>query len=174
MRVDELKIGCVFKIESYPGSLFERVSNDRSSNVSRIHAICIGGPNIGLDIHLKADTEVDNEISTLPDGWIDFVDDKDVYEFESNEIVEEDLNSLPNDPEWNEKEGGEESNKQKQFCRDMKRADRKVSFYCGRFFYKGLATTVDSFDEIQSIIRATDVLLQWDQLGKEGYIIYPK
>lgn len=68
----------------------------------------------------------------------------------------------------------EESETQKQFREDMTAADREVSFYSGRFYYRGWATDAVDFVALQVVIRATDVLLQWDQLGKKGYIVYPQ
>lgn len=68
----------------------------------------------------------------------------------------------------------EESETQKQFREDMAAADREVGFYSGRFYYRGWATEAEDLDDLQAIIRATDVLLQWDQLGKDGFIVYPQ
>lgn len=68
----------------------------------------------------------------------------------------------------------DESEDQRQFRGDMAVAGRKIRFYSGRYFYEGWATVAADFDDIQAIIRATDVLLQWDQFGKHGYIVYPR
>lgn len=51
------------------------------------------------------------------------------------------------------------------YCKELKIRD-----YRGRFFYHGPAV---SCDDIQTVIRATTVVVQWDHLGK-GYIVYPK
>jgi hypothetical protein len=67
-----------------------------------------------------------------------------------------------------------ESDQQKQFRKDMEKADREFEFYRGRFYYRGWATRADDFNDLQDVIRATKVGLQWDQLGKEGYIVYPQ
>lgn len=61
----------------------------------------------------------------------------------------------------------------KQFTEDMKEAGYEVEPYQGRFFYEGPAVKVDA-SELQDVIKATDVKLQWDTLGKSGLIIYPK
>lgn len=73
---------------------------------------------------------------------------------------------------WESEE--EESETQKQFREDMAEADRTIRFYGGRFHYQGWATVAESFNDIQAIIRATSVLLQWDQFGKDGWIVYPQ
>lgn len=72
-----------------------------------------------------------------------------------------------------ESEEEEESETQKQFREDMAKAGRKIRFYSGRFFYKGWATDATDFIAIQVIIRATSVVLRWDQFGKKGYVVYP-
>lgn len=82
------------------------------------------------------------------------------------EESEEDLTELG----WNSKVA--ESKAQRQFRRDMSKADRDIRFYEGRFHYQGWATEAEDFNDIQKIIRATSVMLQWDQLGKVGYIVY--
>jgi hypothetical protein len=61
----------------------------------------------------------------------------------------------------------------KQFTEEMEEAGYKVEEYNGRDFYKGPAVSVDT-GELQDVIRATQVTLQWDTLGKDGLIIYPK
>ena len=47
--------------------------------------------------------------------------------------------------------------------------------YRGRSFYVGPAVNADE-DEgptLQDVIRATDVTLQWDQMGRAGLVVYP-
>lgn len=83
-------------------------------------------------------------------------------------MTREDLTELG----WESEE--EESDAQRQFREDMVEARREIRFYLGRFYYEGWATAVDNFNGIQAIIRATSVMLQWDQLGKDGYIVYPQ
>ncbi len=56
-----------------------------------------------------------------------------------------------------------------QFAEDCEDAGFEVRFYQGRYFWKGPAA---SCDDIQDVIRATEVSVQWDQLGL-GYIVYP-
>lgn len=68
----------------------------------------------------------------------------------------------------------DENETQRQFREDMAKADRDIRFYGGRFFYEGWATVAENFNDVQVIIQATSVRLQWDQLGKHGYIVYPK
>lgn len=74
---------------------------------------------------------------------------------------------------WPE-DAGHQSDRQKQFKADMEEAGRRVEFYRGRFFYKGWATRTEDLNELQEVIRDTVVPLQWDQLGKNGNIIYPQ
>lgn len=57
-----------------------------------------------------------------------------------------------------------------KFADQCEEAGFRVSLYRGRFYYHGPAV---SCDDIQEVIRATTVKVQWDQLGK-GYIVYPK
>ncbi len=74
--------------------------------------------------------------------------------------------------EWPE-EAGKQSDKQKQFKADMEKAERRVEYYCGRFSYKGWATRSEDLYDMQEVIRDTDLLLQWDDMGVSGKIIYP-
>lgn len=66
-----------------------------------------------------------------------------------------------------------ESSKQKQFREDMIEAGFAVQFYNGRHYYEGWATVIDDQDHLQDVVRATDVKLQWDDMGK-GLVIYPR
>lgn len=74
---------------------------------------------------------------------------------------------------WDPEEG-KESDEQKQFRSDMGEAGREFEFYHGRYYYRGWAVRAENFKDLQAIIRATKVDLQWDQLGREGYIVYPR
>lgn len=74
---------------------------------------------------------------------------------------------------WDMEEGGKESERQKQFRKDMRKANREIEFYWGRFHYRGWATRVNDLNDLQEVIRDTNVLLQWDQLGKIGHVVYP-
>ena len=69
---------------------------------------------------------------------------------------------------------GSESDQQKQFRSDMESAARDVEFYNGRYYYKGWAVRTNGLDGLQEAIRDTKVSLQWDELGKDGNIVYPK
>lgn len=69
---------------------------------------------------------------------------------------------------------GEQSDTQKQFKNDMDSACRNIEFYNGRYFYKGWAVRTNGIDGLQEAIRDTEVTLQWDDLGKNGNIVYPK
>ena len=60
-----------------------------------------------------------------------------------------------------------------QFEADMQDAGFDTEPYNGRFFWSGPAVRVNDFPELQEVIRATTVLLQWDSLGKSGFIVYP-
>jgi len=62
-----------------------------------------------------------------------------------------------------------------QFVNDMKAAgygDALRAEYHGRYFYVGPAVDVER-EELQAVIRATAVPLQWDQMGESGLVIYP-
>ena len=45
--------------------------------------------------------------------------------------------------------------------------------YHGRNYYHGPAVVCER-DELQDVIRATTVTLQWDDFGKTGIIVYPR
>jgi len=75
--------------------------------------------------------------------------------------------------EWHE-DGGEESDKQKQFKKDMEEAGYRVEFYRGRYFCNGWAVRAEGLNGLQAAIRATEINCQWDTLGKDGYIVYPQ
>lgn len=65
-------------------------------------------------------------------------------------------------------------NKFDQFIQDMEERGFEVDCnYHGRYFYVGPAAMVDE-NELQDVIRATDIPLQWDTMGKNGLVIYPK
>lgn len=57
-----------------------------------------------------------------------------------------------------------------QFKSDCEAAGLEVTAYRGRNFYDGPAV---SCKDIQTVIRATLVDCQWDNLGL-GWIVYPK
>lgn len=60
-----------------------------------------------------------------------------------------------------------------KFVQDMNEAGYETKYYRGRFFYQGPAVKCEQ-DELQDIIRATRIVLQWDDLGRTGLVIYPK
>ena len=62
-----------------------------------------------------------------------------------------------------------------KFRKDMEKAGYKVRDYKGRFFYDGPAVETDRGNgpDLQDIMAATKVKVQWDNLGL-GYIVYPK
>ena len=63
-----------------------------------------------------------------------------------------------------------------KFVEDMEKAGIKVDKeYNGRFFYRGPAVDTDerAWPTRQDVIRATDVLVQWDNLGRDNYVVYP-
>ena len=93
------------------------------------------------------------------------------YQYEAQEYSKESSEELAT-LGWNAKV--DESKTQRQFRIDMSRAERDIRFYSGRYRYEGWASRAEDFDDIQMIVRATKVTLQWDQLGKRGYIVYPK
>jgi hypothetical protein len=60
-----------------------------------------------------------------------------------------------------------------QFVNDMESAEEwyEVEHYHGRSMWVGPAVRIDR-NELQDVIRATTVRVQWDTLG-DGYIVYP-
>ena len=62
-----------------------------------------------------------------------------------------------------------------QFRKDMEKAGYEVTEYRGRNFYVGPAVSTSRKDDIdlQDIMSATKVNVQWDNLGLD-YIVYPK
>lgn len=62
-----------------------------------------------------------------------------------------------------------------QFLRDMQSSPFAGCVrpeYHGRYGYVGPAVVVDQ-SELQAVVRATSVTLQWDKMGKNGLIVYP-
>ena len=79
-------------------------------------------------------------------------------------------------PEENDKEDDKENDKYEQFVKDMEKAGIEYDGeYNGRFFYHGPAarTNEKGFPTRQDVIRATKVVLQWDNLGELDFIVYP-
>jgi len=62
-----------------------------------------------------------------------------------------------------------------KFRKDMEDAGYEVIEYGGRYFYQGPAVTTSKDEDIdlQDIIRATDLRLQWDNLGFDK-VVYPE
>lgn len=56
------------------------------------------------------------------------------------------------------------------FREDMANAGLEVIEYKGRYFYEGPAVIVR---DIQEAIRATQVTVQWDNMGRD-FVVYPK
>lgn len=59
-----------------------------------------------------------------------------------------------------------------RFREDCEAAGFEVTDYEGREFYRGPAVKCER-SELQDVIRATDVSVQWDSLGM-GLIVYPR
>lgn len=59
------------------------------------------------------------------------------------------------------------------FQKDMERAEYVVEEYHGRNFYVGPAIIIEA-GELQEVIRATAINLQWDTMGKNGLVVYPR
>jgi hypothetical protein len=60
--------------------------------------------------------------------------------------------------------------KYEKFRKDCENAGFDVWHYRGRFFYEGPAVTVG---DMQDVIRATTVKVQWDNMARD-YVVYPK
>jgi hypothetical protein len=68
-----------------------------------------------------------------------------------------------------------ESNpRHRQFQSDCERAGLVVTFYEGRNFYRGPAVICDNTAHLQRVVRATRTTLTTDQMGKDGFVCYPK
>ena len=65
------------------------------------------------------------------------------------------------------------SERYEQFRNDMADAGFAVRDYDGRCFYHGPAVAVEDDAEMQDVIRATEIPVQHDDLGK-GFIVYPR
>lgn len=52
-------------------------------------------------------------------------------------------------------------------------AGYKVQDYRGRFLYHGPAVFVKDFNEFQEILKHTPCKIQYEELGKTGFVIYP-
>ena len=89
----------------------------------------------------------------------------------SEYVIEEDEEDIVRES-W--PEGKEENDTQRQFREDMEEARFDVQFYRGRWFYRGWSVKAKDFRELQDIIRATRIYLQWEELGKTGFIIWPE
>ena len=68
----------------------------------------------------------------------------------------------------------QEPERYRRFREDMEQAGYEVREYAGRYFYRGPAVTTsrDAGVTMQDVIRATEVRLQWDNLGLD-WIVYP-
>ncbi len=72
-----------------------------------------------------------------------------------------------------ETEETEVLNDHDQFVKDMEAAGFETYEYHGRYFWKGPAITC-LHEQLQEVIRATSVKVQWDHMGLNSYVIYPK
>ncbi|HEX2880959.1 MAG TPA: hypothetical protein VHO25_15615, partial [Polyangiaceae bacterium] len=61
---------------------------------------------------------------------------------------------------------------QRAFAQDMTTAGFDLQPYHGRYFFRGLAVTVNSRAEVGIALSSTSVQLQQDEMGK-GWILYP-
>ena len=63
-----------------------------------------------------------------------------------------------------------------KFREDCEAEGMEVEDYRGRFYYEGPAviTSEDGWPTLQDVIRATSVKVQWDSMGRDDYIVYPR
>jgi hypothetical protein len=59
------------------------------------------------------------------------------------------------------------------FTADMRTVGYAVEPYHGRDYYEGPSVRIER-RELQDVIRATTVKLQWDSLGKSEVVVYPR
>ena len=59
------------------------------------------------------------------------------------------------------------------FAEEMVASGMAVRQYRGRNFYEGPSVTCEKVD-LQEVIRSTSVELQWDNMGKSQYVVYPR
>ena len=66
-----------------------------------------------------------------------------------------------------------------QFMDDMEEAGYDIEEdYQGRSYYEGPAVRIEGgirsvHAELQDVIRATKLYLQWDEMGSDGLVVYP-
>jgi hypothetical protein len=60
-----------------------------------------------------------------------------------------------------------------KFEHEAEAAGYPVKEYHGRYFYVGPAVFIEA-EDLQALIRATTMPLQWDSMGKSGLVVYPK
>lgn len=60
----------------------------------------------------------------------------------------------------------------KKFADDLEEMGYEVREYHGRWGYHGPSVSIEAH-ELQDVLRATDVRVVWDTLGKDGLIVYP-
>lgn len=61
--------------------------------------------------------------------------------------------------------------KDQKFVEQVRKAGMTVRYYDGRNFFSGPAVV---HADPQAVIRATTMPVQWDNMGKTDFIIYPK
>jgi len=67
----------------------------------------------------------------------------------------------------------DKARRDKTFISDMEGLFEVRPDYHGRAFYRGPAVVIER-DLLQAVIRATDMMLQWDDMGRSGYVVYPR
>lgn len=60
-----------------------------------------------------------------------------------------------------------------RFIDHMSAAGFEPHEYRGRWGYDGPAVTVDGPADFLAALRATDLPVCWDEMGKHGHVIYP-
>jgi len=61
-----------------------------------------------------------------------------------------------------------------KFTMEAEAAGFKVRHYEGRYYYVGPAVDRQDYDDFARLIRATTVPVQDDQMGKHGFVVYPR
>ncbi len=65
----------------------------------------------------------------------------------------------------------EQNSAHARFEQDMAEAGIGTYHYHGRFYWHGPAANVD---DLQEVMSNTKVPVQWDEMGRSSYVIYPR
>ena len=61
-----------------------------------------------------------------------------------------------------------------RFTKDLVAAGFDVNEYYGRYYYHGPAVSCKNSEDFHKVLASTNAHLQWDSLGQDGWVVYPK